>query len=123
LTTKLGFLLSTVHGGEFIPYLTDLTDALDIEGLAETAQATLTMVRAYLKRHQDHTDYAKYKELGLPLGSGMVESACKWLIQQRFRGVRMQWSEGGFNYLLHLRLAWVNGRFEALFGLVLSPNP
>ena len=52
-----------------------------------------------------------YKELGLPLGSGMVESACKWLIQQRFKGVGMWLSEDGFNHLLHLRLAWVNGRF------------
>ncbi len=45
----------------------------------------------------------------------MVESACKWLIQQRFKGVGMRWSEDGFNHLLHLRLAWVNGTFEALF--------
>ena len=67
--------------------------------------------------------YDMYKDLGLPLGSGMVESACKWLIQQRFKGVGMRWSEEGFNHLLHLRLAWVNGRFEALFGLALSPNP
>jgi hypothetical protein len=52
----------------------------------------------------------------------MVESACKWLIQQRFKGVGMRWSEDGFNHLLHLRLAWVNGCFEALFGLTLSPN-
>ena len=64
-----------------------------------------------------------YKDLGWPLGSGMVESACKWLIQQRFKGVGMRWSEDGFNHLLHLRLAWVNGRFEALFGLAPSPNP
>ena len=34
----------------------------------------------------------------------------------------MRWSEDGFNHLLHLRLAWVNGRFETLFGLTLSPN-
>jgi len=34
----------------------------------------------------------------------------------------MEWSEDGFNQLLHLRLAWVNGRFEALFDLTLSPN-
>jgi hypothetical protein len=103
--------------------LADLTDALDVEGLPETARATLTTVRAYLERHREHIDYARYKELGLPLGSGMVESACKWLIQQRFKGVGMRWSENGFNHLLHLRLAWVNGRFETLFGLALSPNP
>jgi hypothetical protein len=48
--------------------------------------------------------------------------ASKWLIQQRFKGVGMRWSEDGFNHLVHLRLAWVNGRFEALFELALSPN-
>jgi hypothetical protein len=52
----------------------------------------------------------------------MVESACKWLIQQRFKGVGMRWSEEGFNHLLHLRLAWVNGTFEELFQLQPSPN-
>ena len=100
--------------------LADLADALEVEGLPATARDTVRTVYAYLERHHDHIDYAAYKALGLPLGSGMVESACKWLIQQRFKGVG---SEDGFNHLLHLRLAWVNGRFEALFGLALSPNP
>ena len=102
--------------------LADLAEALDVAGLPNTARDTLITVSAYLERHRAHIDYAIYKELGLPLGSGRVESACKWLIQQRFKGVGMRWSEDGFNHLLHLRLAWVNGRFEALFGLALSPN-
>ena len=103
--------------------LADLADALDVEGLPPTARDTVRTVSAYLQRHREHIDYATYKELGLPLGSGMVESACKWLIQQRFQGVGMRWSEDGFNHLLHLRLAWVNGRFDDLFILVQSPNP
>jgi hypothetical protein len=102
--------------------LADLADALAVEGLPPTARDTVRTVYAYLQRHREHIDYAKYKELGLPLGSGMVESACKWLIQQRFKGVGMRWSEDGFNHLLHLRLAWINGRWEALFDLALSPN-
>ncbi|MBK7780569.1 MAG: hypothetical protein IPJ58_07210 [Ardenticatenia bacterium] len=53
-----------------------------------------------------------FKAAELPLGSGFVESACKWLIQQRFKGVGMRWSEDGF---IHLRLAWANGRFDGLF--------
>ena len=101
----------------------DLADALELEGLPATARETLTTVYAYLQRHHEHINYEAYKALGLPLGSGMVESACKWLIQQRFKGVGMRWSEDGFNHLLHLRLAWVNGRFETLFALTLSPNP
>ena len=103
--------------------LADLAEALDVEGLPEPARDTVRTVYAYLQRHREHINYDMYKELGLPLGSGMVESACKWLIQQRFKGVGMRWSEDGFNHLLHLRLAWINGRFEALFGLALSPNP
>ena len=53
----------------------------------------------------------------------MVESACKWLIQQRFKGGGMRWSADGFTPLFHLRLAWVNGSFEALFQLQLQPSP
>lgn len=102
--------------------MADLVEALEVEGLPDSARDTLLALYAYLDRHRDHIDYAQYKALGLPIGSGMVESACKWLIQQRFKGVGMRWSETGFNHLLHLRLAWVNGRFEALFGLALSPN-
>jgi len=103
--------------------LADLVDALEVEGLPASARETLTALYAYLERHRDHIDYVKYKALGLPIGSGMVESACKWLIQQRFKGVGMRWSEDGFNHLLHLRLAWVNGSFEALFQVQLQPSP
>ena len=87
-----------------------------------SAHQTLTNLYNYLDKHRDHIDYAKFKELGLPIGSGIVESACKWLIQQRFKGVGMRWSEDGFNHLLHLRLAWVNGRFDDLFALAVPLN-
>jgi hypothetical protein len=79
------------------------------------AQGILRRVRNYLKNHFSHLQYRLFKKQGLPIGSGMVESACKWLITQRFKGVGMRWSEPGFNHLLHLRLAWVNQRFEPLF--------
>lgn len=103
--------------------LADLAAAVDMEGFPATARATLGKVYAYLEQHRDHLDYAAYKALGLPLGSGMVESACKWLIQQRFKGVGMRWSEMGFNHLLHLRLAWGNGSCETVFQIRLQPSP
>ena len=83
--------------------------------LSPKAQKTLTNLYHYLETHQDHLDFPTCDKLGIPKGSGMVESACKWLIQQRFKGCGMRWSEDGFNHLLHLRLAWVNGRFDDLF--------
>ena len=108
--------------GQANEVLADIEAALTLEGLPDSAYQTLTNLYNYLDKHRDHIDYAKFKELGLPIGSGIVESACKWLIQQRFKGVGMRWSEDGFNHLLHLRLAWVNGRFDDLFALAVPPN-
>jgi hypothetical protein len=76
-----------------------------------------------LKIHEEHIQYEHFKAVGLPIGSGLVESACKWLIQQRFKGVGMRWSEPGFNHLLHLRLAWANQRLDSFFPEMMpSPN-
>jgi hypothetical protein len=73
--------------GQAHEVLTNIEAALALEGLPDSAYQTLTNLYHYLDKHRDHIDYAKFKELGLPIGSGMVESACKWLIQQRFKGV------------------------------------
>jgi hypothetical protein len=101
--------------GKVDKVLTDIEAAMTLEGLPVSAQQTLTNLYLYLDTHREHMDYAQFEKLGLPLGSGMVESACKWLIQQRFKGVGMRWSEDGFNHLLYLRLTWVNGRYDQLF--------
>ena len=108
--------------GEADAVITDLAKALELKGLPENTRETIARVHDYLSKHHEHIDYAQFKQLGLPLGSGMVESACKWLIHQRFKGVGMRWSEDGFNHLLHLRLAWVNGEFDDLFAFEVSPN-
>jgi hypothetical protein len=108
--------------GETDVVVNDIAVALKLGGLPGTARNALKNLYEYLGTHEYHIQYKRFKELGLPIGSGMVESACKWLIQQRFKGVGMRWTETGFNHLLHLRLAWVNGRYEELFTLEDSPN-
>jgi hypothetical protein len=103
--------------------LAELATLVETTPLPESAWQTLTNVYTYLKTHEDHIRYDHFKAAGLPIGSGLVESACKWLIQQRFKEVGMRWSEAGFNHLLHLRLAWVNQRFDSFFpDRVPSPN-
>ena len=110
--------------GEQNQVLDDISAALKLDGLPDCAKQSLTNLYLYLDNHKEHIQYQHFKEMGLPIGSGFVESACKWLIQQRFKGVGMRWSQQGFNHLLHLRLAWVNGRFDSLFPVhTPSPNP
>ena len=94
-----------------------------VEGLPDSTRETVTAWYAYVERHRDPLDDAQDKALGLPMGRGMVARACKWRIQQRFKGVGMRWSEAGFHPLFHRRLAWVNGAFEVLFQVQLPPSP
>lgn len=101
--------------------LAEVHQPLANKKLRYRARKSLENLESYLSDHEQHLDYTRFKELGLPIGSGMVESACKWLIQQRFKCVGMRWSEDGFNHLLHLRIAWVNGRFYELFSITPPP--
>jgi hypothetical protein len=101
--------------GQASEVLNDLHAAMNLPDLPDSTRETLTRVYGYLDKHRDHLDYARLKDLGLPIGSGLVESACKGLIQQRFKGVGMRWAEQSFTHLLLLRLAWVNGRFDDCF--------
>ena len=108
--------------GKATEVLDKIKDALASDDLPDSARKTLENLVAYLEGHSDHISYDRYKKLGLPIGSGMVESVCKWLIQQRFKCVGMRWSVNGFNHLLHLRLAWVNGTYDDLFDPIASPK-
>ena len=91
--------------------------------LSKDEMDILKKVQDYFATHRRHIAYANFEAEKFPLGSGLVESACKWLIQQRFKGVGMRWSETGFENLLFLRLEWVNNRFDSLFPGLISVPP
>lgn len=105
--------------GEVDDVIIQLRQAANPKYLSAKRRKVILRVAAFLDRHRDHLRYPVFKQDALPLGSGFVESAVKWLIQQRFKGVGMRWSEDGFNHLLLLRLAWANDRFDTLF----APSP
>lgn len=107
--------------GQHLKVLKSLTLLIHSGLFTGKSFTTLLQVQAYFQRHHRHIRYSRFEKQQIPLGSGMVESTCKWLIQQRFKGVGMRWSEQGFNHLLFLRLAWVNQRFEPLFLHVPEP--
>jgi hypothetical protein len=99
--------------------LDELQTVLDLPDLPPATRKTLARLYGYLDKHRDHMNYDQLKTMGLPMGSGLVERACKWLIQQRFKGVGMRWGEESFTHLLLIRLTWVNGRFDTCF----PPSP
>ena len=60
-----------------------LTALINTDLFTGKSLSTLLQVQAYFQRHHRHIRYQRFEQQQIPLGSGMVESACKWLIQLR----------------------------------------
>lgn len=70
----------------------------------------------YLKNNRQRIDYPRYRELGLKVGSGQVESACKTLVGQRCKQAGMRnWTQRGAEGVLRLRAALQTGQFDQLW--------
>jgi hypothetical protein len=66
---------------------------------------------AYLEKRQAQLDYPQFAAAGWPLGSGMVESANKLVVEDRLKGAGMHWAEMNVNPMLALRNAWCSDRW------------
>jgi hypothetical protein len=66
---------------------------------------------AYLEKRVAHMQYPTFQAEGWPIGSGMVESANKVVVEARLKGAGMHWSRASVNPLLALRNAVCNDRW------------
>jgi hypothetical protein len=67
---------------------------------------------AYLESREAQMRYPQFLTDGWPIGSGMVESANKLVVEDRLKGAGMHWAEANVNGLLALRNAVCNDRWE-----------
>jgi hypothetical protein len=58
----------------------------------------------YFANQAGRMAYDRYRASGWDIGSGMVESACKYVIGAREKGPGMRWSEAGANAVAQLRV-------------------
>lgn len=66
----------------------------------------------YLQKRVDQMQYPIFQSLGWPLGSGMVESGNKTVMQARLKGAGMQWRREHVNPMLALQMALRNDRWR-----------
>ncbi len=71
----------------------------------------------YFKNQRDRMDYADYQARGLPIGSGVVEAACKTLATQRLKRSGMSWREGK-QAMLTIRSLQQSQRWSAAWALL-----
>ena len=66
----------------------------------------------YFRKRLPQMQYPHFLEAGWPIGSGMVESANKVVMQARLKGAGMHWEPANVNPMLALRNALRNERWE-----------
>jgi hypothetical protein len=66
----------------------------------------------YFQANEPRMRYARYRSLGLFVGSGVVEAGCKSVIGQRLKLSGMKWTEPGATGILTLRCLEASGRWE-----------
>jgi hypothetical protein len=79
--------------------------AVPVEKAGDPAQAAATRdaVLGYLETRREQIAYAAFQTAGYPIGSGMVESANKLVVEARLKGSGMHWARGNVNGMVALR--------------------
>jgi len=68
---------------------------------------------SYFANRCDHMKYREYLAAGYPIGSGVVEGACRHLVKDRMEQTGMRWRIAGAQAVLSLRAIYVNGDWES----------
>ena len=66
----------------------------------------------HFKKNRRRMRYAEFIAMGLPIGSGQIESAAKNIVQARLKRSGMRWSIDGGQHVLNIRTRVKDGRWD-----------
>lgn len=74
----------------------------------------------YLRTRTRHMQYAEFRRLSLPIGSGVTEAACKTVFTQRLKLSGMRWSRPGAQVILDLRVILLSHIWHSTYRTVVN---
>jgi hypothetical protein len=84
-------------------------------GLKGTRGKTVREVTGYFERNRERMKYDEYLAAGYPIGSGVVEGACRHVVKDRLERAGMRWVPEGAQAMLDLRGTYLNGDWESFW--------
>lgn len=87
----------------------------DQYGLRGKKQTEFGRAYRYLRDRMQYMNYAKYRQVGVPRGSGVTEAACKTVYTQRLKLSGMRWKKPGAQTILNLRVLQLSGVWQAAY--------
>lgn len=79
-------------------------------------------LEGYLKNNMDKMRYLEYKNKGYYIGSGMIESGNKSVVQKRMKQAGMRWGIDGAQYMAVLRAKHESGRWNDVEKIIFSKS-
>lgn len=73
---------------------------------------------AYLEKRKEQIRYREFEALGYPIGSGMIESGNKLVVQSRLKGSGMHWARASVNPMCALRTMVCSDRWAQEWPLI-----
>jgi len=77
----------------------------------------------YLSKHQARMRYQTFRAAGYHIGSGVAESGCKNVVQQRMKGLGMRWSKEGAEAQLQLCAHWKSAGVKDFYAYTAPQTP
>jgi hypothetical protein len=74
---------------------------------AKEACRVVELAMRYVEQNRQRMDYPRYRQLGLPVSSSLVESLVKQ-INHRVKGTEQFWNDGGLEAVLQVRAAYLS---------------
>ena len=72
----------------------------------------LSEATGYVERNRCYMHYDEYLAAGYPIGSGVVEGACRHLVKDRMELTGMRWRTEGAQAMLDLRAVYLNDDWD-----------
>ena len=82
-------------------------------GLSKPRRKKVEQYLNYFAQRCQHMKYDEYLAAGYPIGSGVVEGACRHLVKDRMEQSGMRWRIEGAQAILSLRAIYLNDDWHA----------
>ena len=108
VTTRLTMLLEGVDPSDVAGGIRRSATLQELDN-----RAAVDTCAGYLCKYRDLIRYAEALSKGLPIATGVIEGACRYLVRDRMDKTGARWTVAGAEAVLQLRALRANGDFNA----------
>jgi hypothetical protein len=105
-------LLLKVLLGQSDQVAKEISEIATISELPKEKRKAVDTCASYLLKYQKYLRYDKYLPQGLPIATGVIEGACRYLVKDRMDITGARWGLSGAEAVLQLRSLRASGDFD-----------